>query len=804
MFLPTLKRVDFGDISVGRRDLVGGQVSGRGVIVSNHASTQTREFDRITVEGRGPPGWQLELYNNNVLISLGAIDDGGEYHFEDVVLNYGNNRIRVVMYGPQGQVREEVHEYQVAGSLLSPGQFEYRAGLVDSDRSLIQLKNLSSSTEPHITETAEMSYGLTNWLTLFGSYTRTPFKKQNERYYTTGLAFSSPVGVGEIERYRQIEGGSAVDLHFITQLAGIRLNTRTTFYSHLESPEVGSGTGARDFQQEVDASTHLDLPLLPMTLNVGLDHTEYVDGNVITNLDTSQSFTGGGVRFTHTTNSRFVGEKHDATTGGFNLSWQENNWQVQSGLSYRVHPIMELNTANAEIRYRTPDNFQAALNTQHNFTNSITQFGGQLGYDFKNILSTFDTQYRQDDGWRFVLRASTSLHPYTPHRDYTLSSGSKQNYAGVLGRVYLDNDGNGSFSDGDEPLEGVRLNIGNVHSQEASDKDGYVITTMQQDRVSDVSIDESTLKDPYYRPEKPGYSTLGLKGSMPGFDFPIIETGSIDGTVLRDPSGKPVSGMRIQLVDKDGNVYMTTETAFDGYYSFEYVVPGTYTVRADPSYQVNVPAETVTVSSEELYVYGIDLYLLEPAAEENAAEETDGASGGIAQLPTTAPAVSGTTRPAPASALDEGSSLVDGQPSDEDSAAAAESSADGGSSSIAESDSSGGASSVGLSVVKDVRVGESPDAVRLVLDLTGPASYDIKEGDGLIVLVDMPGTKWDTVPLHEFEYSKVLQSYYTQELPDKGTRVILKAQSGMAVKDHKLVSAADGKPDRLIIDLKNK
>lgn len=789
LFLPTLKRVEFGDISMGQKDLIGSNAGGRGLILSNDPSTRKREFDRITVEGRGPPGWELELYNNNELLAFGAVGNDGEYRFEDVVLNAGNNRIRVIMYGPQGQTREDVQEHQIGANLLSPGDFRYRAGLVDTGRAFIQLEEPTNPEKTSVTRNAEISYGLNKWLTLTGSYTKTPFNLgPPEAYYTTGLAFSTPLGLGSMEGYRQINGGSAADVRFITKLLGLSLNLRGVVFNHFESAEAGR----KRYETEAQATTNLDLPFLPsISLRMNAAHREFEDGTNSTDLDTSQSFTGGGLRFGHSTTSQFVGGTHDTTSGGTTVNWNRKNWQTRGSLNYKIYPTYEWGAGTAEIRYKPQNaNFQAAVSTQRDFVNRLTTVGTQIGYDFQDILATFDAQYRQENGWLFTLRASTSFSPYTADRTYKLSSKTQKSQSPVLGHVFLDRDGDGTFTDGDEPLPDVRLKLDNGRSVETTNEDGYIVTALRGDERTAIAIDEASLKDPYYSPSVDGFSTIGLRGSMPGFEFPIVETGSIDGTVWRDPGGSPVQGMKLQLVNEKGDVSMETETAYDGYYAFEFVLPGTYTVRADPSYQVNVPPETVSVSSNELFAYGVDLTLLEPAVEESAAENQDGESGRVAQT-NHAPAVLGTEQPAPASPPDEGSSLI-----------GEESLSGGGSSPAAKDDSSGGDR---FATVKDIRVGEHPDKVRLVLDLSAPIDYKIEEGDtGLIVLIDLPGSDWQAKAADDLNNSRVLKGFSTEALPDGGTRLILKAREQMTVKDHELLPEDDGQGNRLYIDLELK
>lgn len=71
------------------------------------------------------------------------------------------------------------------------------------------------------------------------------------------------------------------------------------------------------------------------------------------------------------------------------------------------------------------------------------------------------------------------------------------------------------------------------------------------------------------------------------YDFGELRTGSISGTVFIDPNkdGLPqpdeikLPGIRVELIDRDGAVIQTTTTNQDGFYRFEGLPPGQYSVR---------------------------------------------------------------------------------------------------------------------------------------------------------------------------------------------------------------------------------
>ena len=74
------------------------------------------------------------------------------------------------------------------------------------------------------------------------------------------------------------------------------------------------------------------------------------------------------------------------------------------------------------------------------------------------------------------------------------------------------------------------------------------------------------------------------RGPPAMLEFPVVSTGEIDGTVYRGKGewASAVSDAVIQLVDTGGKVVSEVKSAFDGFYLFSYVRPGTYILRVDP------------------------------------------------------------------------------------------------------------------------------------------------------------------------------------------------------------------------------
>lgn len=617
LFIPGIRKIEFGDVTAQQRDLISNSSTGKGVTVSNDNRSRDNEFDQITIEGVGPPGWETELYNNNELIDFGEVPNDGLYFFEDVVLGYGNNEIKILFFGPQGQIKEENRSYTAGGNMLKPGQFRYAANLLDADRAFILLDNEPRSEPRGAVSTLNASYGLNKSLTIFGNHTRMPTQpsnitideEQDKNYLTIGGAFSLPVGLFKAEAYSEIRGGNAFNLDYITQFLGFRLNLTTAIFNEFESEKAGFDLSKKKYEIKSQLSKNIKFFSVPIGLRFNALRTKRETDISTTDLDATQTFTRSGLRLSHNIRTRLNEDLHERTSGSLSSTLREGPWQFRGGLNYSLYPETLLSSGTGQVRYKADNSFQTAVNFSHNFETSDYSLGLQAGYDFKRFLGTVESAYDRGKGWNFTLRTTTSLHPYTDNDRYTFSSASKRSSAPVKAYVFLDENADGEMNEGEEPLKGVKIKYGSGRSQNQTDETGYIIADLPTDRLINVQLDTSSITDPYFIPAQKGFSTVPIKGKMIDTVFPVIETGSIEGTVYRKSNKRIVAGLTLDLVNQEGEAIMNVETGFDGFYVFEFVPPGAYTVRTAQSHTARLLGNSASVTPSDLYVYGNELYI---------------------------------------------------------------------------------------------------------------------------------------------------------------------------------------------------
>ncbi len=181
-------------------------------------------------------------------------------------------------------------------------------------------------------------------------------------------------------------------------------------------------------------------------------------------------------------------------------------------------------------------------------------------------------------------------------------------------RVFLDKNLNGRFDAGDRPLTGVGISAGG--SPSSTDAEGIALLTgLPTDRQVHLDLAVGSLVDPYWIPTRPAIGLVARPGRVAAVDFPVVASSEIDGTVrLRRGEGlQEVSKVRLQLLDSSGAVVSQAESSFDGFYLFERLLPGCYTLRVDPEqlsrlHLASPPERKIALGGGEV-VSGVDFVL---------------------------------------------------------------------------------------------------------------------------------------------------------------------------------------------------
>lgn len=575
-----------GDVSLLATGLVAQSAPGRGAVVTNRPVERPDSFDKTDFRGDLPAGWDAELYRNGQLLAFTAPNGDGRYEFLDVPLQYGSNRFEIVMYGPQGQIRREIKQLQVGIDSIPPQQTWYWAGVAQEDADLVEFGRRGGAFRRGWRGTAGIERGLDTRTSIAAYFSSLMIENVRRNYGEAALRRSIGPSLLEVAGSYADDGAMAMRASWLAAFGdtNIRADAMRGWGGFVSDRFVGGITGL--YSLSVDQPVKLGRTLVP--LHFDLAQTERASG--VSNLQASGraslsfralSFTGqldwsrtkvpvgpdppDNLTATLLANAR-IGRVRLRGEARFNLSGQENDTRV---------------AVIGEWSGKGDGEWRAELGYDKGLERGRAGLGYTRRFD-KVQLSGFG-EVATDGSVAASLSLAFSFGP-RPANDsggggWRMSSEKLGGRGQVMADVFMDDNGDGIRQPGEAAVKGVPLTAGNALLESATDESGRAtIDGLEPFRPVMIGIDTGSLPDPYVQPALPGVVVTPRPGVATRVALPMTAAGEIEGVMIRD-GGNPIEGLAIELVDAEGRVRATSLTEFDGYFLFESVAYGRYTLR---------------------------------------------------------------------------------------------------------------------------------------------------------------------------------------------------------------------------------
>ncbi len=578
-----------GDVSGATTALVAQSGAGRGAMITNRPVERRDSFDRTDFRGELPSGWDAELYRNGQLLAFATNRADGRYEFLDVPLLYGQNRFEVILYGPQGQVRREQKAIPVGIDSIPPRKTFYFASFNQEGHDLIGLGVPTRFGRQGWRGTFGLERGFDAKTSLAG-YAHSLVLDDGLRHNFGELALRRAVGptLVELSGAFASDGGAALRAQVLGEFKGTyfsleSINARGGFRSDRILKDV---TGIHTLS--VDQGLTLGRTIVP--LHVDARYTTRATGVSSLNATARASLGFGRMNFT--------GE----------LDWRRDSGRNGNGSNDDVTAALLANARFGRVRLRGETRFRIAPTAGLESSTLIAEWsaGGdgidrgndwraEIGYDgplrrgragfgyirrFEKFALTASVEGATDGSIAAGLNLAFSLGP-DPRRQGSIRLTSERlaTQGQVAALVWRDLNGDG-VRQASEPVEhDVQLSAGRVPVRTLTDKTGQVvIDALEPFQPVLIGIDASSLPDPLVQPSTSGIVVTPRPGVAVAIELPLVSAGEIDGTLVRS-GGATLEGVDLELVDVEGRVAGRTRSEFDGFFLFEGVPYGRYTVR---------------------------------------------------------------------------------------------------------------------------------------------------------------------------------------------------------------------------------
>ena len=166
-----------------------------------------------------------------------------------------------------------------------------------------------------------------------------------------------------------------------------------------------------------------------------------------------------------------------------------------------------------------------------------------------------------------------------PGHGFAMSRRQMAQSGAVHATVYRDLNDNG-LRDPAEPFEkGALITTGTVQAGRPTNARGAVtVAGLTAYSPVAVGIDETSLADPMLAPRKALQVVVPRPGVAAEVEIGLVGGGDVEGAVTRS-GGLGFEGLDLELIDASGHVAGTARSDFDGFFLFERVAYGRYTIR---------------------------------------------------------------------------------------------------------------------------------------------------------------------------------------------------------------------------------
>jgi SdrD B-like domain len=577
-----LTEISFGDIGGNGSSLGANGNVGFGFSASTFPLARPTAFDKTSFEGALPEGWDVELYQNGQLLESRSEATSGGYSFRDVPVYFGENNFEIVQYGPQGQRRVITRRVNASNFLAPKGVSYYRAAIYNSELAFARRRpnsglRIDLRTAVGVAENLNIGGGFDSYMTSRG---RKSYASLSAQTSLGSMAMNA-------EFSASFDGKLASLVEFQTNIGGTGVRGRTLLAQEgYVSERVANNQLAR-FEIAADRGFQLS-PKVGGTFTGRFQFDRFHSGETAftarqrTTLAYGNAWLSQSLAWSHTSS----GERRDVIDGEFTYSQRAGQYAIRTSAEYRLHPEPKLNRLSAIVeRSFGFDKNAWRLRGEAKWDANENKFDYLMAASriFRNFNFDFVAETNGKDNNRIGIGVSFALG--RQGNAWGITSQSLAGSGTIQARVFEDNDYDGRFSEGDLPIENVGVSSQTSSRLSNTNADGYTVlagvvpherarVSVQTDELEDNNL---FARDTFTKPRE---------GTVSVISIPMIRVGSVEGSVELvggfEGNANGIGGITLALLDSQQREIDRTVSAYDGYYAFEQVPAGSYSVVVAP------------------------------------------------------------------------------------------------------------------------------------------------------------------------------------------------------------------------------
>jgi hypothetical protein len=552
----------------------------RGVEFTNRPFLQDQERGEVVLRPDLPAGWEYEVFQGNQLLGY---SEAGTRDGISIPLRTGTTPVQVRLLGPAGEEVLTTLLYQTPVSLLGRGRFEYAAAAGRCD-------GPACTRYAH----ADARFGATSLLTVGGGLEHVADSSAaGTRAYavasfTTGTRWTGELQLmpralyagdgafhprdGSVVRFRASRSRPGFGPVSVTPSSLARWDAEATWDERLQP---GTALGGRV------------LPLSSVRLGTA------VAGSGPRGLErwrvsaaTAHHRGWGELRYEL---ERHVPRPHTLSGRGslvVPVTWAGETRRPMLTAAAGLGSVgLRLLEAGASIQPRG----RHVVSAGASWTRETRRPAFSLGWTAR--VGVVHTNVRAAAGRTGAATAASvsGSSAFSHDGQVVTRPGTLTGYGGIHGVVFIDHDGDGVFSDGDEPVPGVALVAGG-YPVTADSRGRYVVWGLQPYSVATVAVDSARIPDPAWTTAVPVLRVRPAPNAARRVDIALVRTRELLGAVIAEDGIAAAGGVTLLIhrlaAGSDGETLpdaASVLTFSDGQFYVSRLRPGSYRIEVAPS-----------------------------------------------------------------------------------------------------------------------------------------------------------------------------------------------------------------------------
>jgi len=591
--IANITRYSFGDVST-QNNRANQSSSGLGVTVSSNENLYTSYFGEITIDEFASANWQAELYRNGYLIETDTVTSEGRIIFEGIKTQYGTNRFEIKLYGPYGEEEVITRNVLVGNTQLKVDQLKYSAGLLDTNRSMLNDNHIfNSDIDFSPSAFVQTEYGLTTETSLgLGLFLQENLEADTS---TQEIILSLTQQLPNALLETSLKADNDENYQFLSNIIGkFYTNSHYSFnFNYLtNNSETGNDTERFDWNGNFSSN----FKGLSYNFNAASQIVRNVS-NDISNKSTTNSLSNRiGWRYkrfnlsntisytdTNQNSNKFITDRLTVSTPlSDDLYLRASaNFNLSSNINEETN---RLTSIDSSLNWRVSNQLKINSGISHDSNSDTTRFNTALSWRNDNYNVNFNSSYDSDERWLLSLGISFGLD-YDYHTKTLNVTNTYSPSTGTLDLFsYIDNNQNAIYDEYDEVLEGVMFGSNPYWENLASQKNGTAyLPGVSTNSAVKIAFDTNNTRSSMLEPVQDNFRFFTHPGGVVSLDIPFNYTTEVEGAidVSSEVSAKFIP---LELLNEEGTIIDSITADSSGYYLVNKIWPGNYKLRVEPEY----------------------------------------------------------------------------------------------------------------------------------------------------------------------------------------------------------------------------